>query len=99
MNVTLKDLRRNQRVYQGQIHNLIEERADYLMQVQDQQREIMTLRQRLGIVQCENEDLATKYSVSIRKLSIFFLNFRIKYILKILNEIIIFLLHGKMLKP
>lgn len=36
---------------------MCEERADFLAQMQDQHREIVTLKQRLGIAEKENEDL------------------------------------------
>ena len=53
-----KELRRKHRVVQAQVHTLIGERADFLAQVHDQQRELQLLRQRLGVAQRENEDLA-----------------------------------------
>lgn len=42
---------------QNQVRTLCDERADFLVQLQDQQRDINALRQRLGLAQKENEDL------------------------------------------
>lgn len=42
---------------QAQVRTLCDERADFLVQLQDQQRDISALRQRLGLAQKENEDL------------------------------------------
>lgn len=52
-----KELRRKHKITQSQVRTLIDERADFLAQLQDQQREITTLRQSLGIAEKENEDL------------------------------------------
>lgn len=52
-----RDTKKRQKSLQAQIRNLCEERADFLVQIQDQHREIVTLRQKLGIVVKENEDL------------------------------------------
>ncbi len=41
----------------------MEERADFLAQLQDQHRDILSLRKRLGIAEKENEDLS-KYQVN-----------------------------------
>lgn len=57
-----RELRRKHRSSQAQVHSLIDERADFLAQLQDQQRELGTLRQRLGLAQKENEDLAKSHS-------------------------------------
>lgn len=40
-----------------QVRTLCDERADFLVQLQDQQRDITALRKRLGLAQKENEDL------------------------------------------
>lgn len=40
------------------MRSLVEERADFLAQLQDQHREIIALRKRLGITEKENEDLS-----------------------------------------
>ncbi|XP_073990648.1 rab interacting lysosomal protein like isoform X2 [Rhodnius prolixus] len=53
-----KELRKKLRISQGQVRNLIDERADFLTQLQDQQHQLSSLRQRLGIAEKENEDLA-----------------------------------------
>lgn len=52
-----KDTKKRQKMLQLQIRNLCEERADFLVQIQDQHREIVQLKQKLGIVVKENEDL------------------------------------------
>lgn len=56
--VSNRELRRKHRSLQGQVRNMCDERADFLVQMQDQQRNITGLRQRLGLAQKENEDLA-----------------------------------------
>ncbi|XP_063219416.1 RILP-like protein homolog isoform X2 [Bacillus rossius redtenbacheri] len=53
-----RELRRKHRAGQLQVRTLIDERADFLAQLQDQHRELVTLRQRLGLAQKENEDLS-----------------------------------------
>lgn len=55
-----RETRKRLKSLQHQIGNLCEERADFLAQLQDQQREIFALKKRLGIAEKENEDL-TKY--------------------------------------
>ncbi|KAI4454809.1 zinc finger protein dzip1 [Holotrichia oblita] len=55
---TSRELRRKHKSLQLQVRNLCDERADFLVQLQDQQRDITVLRQRLGLAQKENEDLA-----------------------------------------
>lgn len=52
-----KELRRKHKTLQTQVRTLCDERADFLVQLQDQQRDINGLRQRLGLAQKENEDL------------------------------------------
>ncbi|XP_072381357.1 RILP-like protein homolog isoform X3 [Diabrotica undecimpunctata] len=52
-----KELRRKHKSMQNQVRTLCDERADFLVQLQDQQRDISALRQRLGLAQKENEDL------------------------------------------
>nr|CAD7402090.1 unnamed protein product [Timema poppensis] len=56
-----RELRRKHRGGQVQVRNLIDERADFLAQLQDQQRELVILRQCLGLAQKENEDLAKSH--------------------------------------
>jgi len=63
LQTTLKDLRRKHRFAQLQCRSLVEERADILSQLQKQQKEFISLRQRFGMAQKENEDLS-KYRVS-----------------------------------
>jgi hypothetical protein len=41
-----------------QARGLVEERADFLAQLQDQNRELINLRGRLGMAKKENEDLS-----------------------------------------
>lgn len=43
---------------QVQIRSLVEERADFLAQLQDQHREINGLKKSLGMAEKENEDLS-----------------------------------------
>ncbi|XP_060877174.1 RILP-like protein homolog isoform X1 [Metopolophium dirhodum] len=58
LQTTLKDLRRKHRFAQLQCRGLVEERADILSQLQKQQKEFISLRQRFGVAQKENEDLS-----------------------------------------
>lgn len=53
-----REAKKRQKLLQAQIRNLCEERADFLAQIQDQHKEINTLKQRLGIAEKENEDLS-----------------------------------------
>ncbi|BES91373.1 JNK_SAPK-associated protein-1 [Nesidiocoris tenuis] len=53
-----RDLRKKMRQSQNQIRCLIDERADFLTQIQDQNYELNILRQRLGVAEKENLDLA-----------------------------------------
>lgn len=57
LNSSSRELRRKHKSFQTQVRTLCDERADFLVQLQDQQRDIMGLRQRLGLAQKENEDL------------------------------------------
>ena len=59
---TGRELRRKHKIVQNQVRTLIEERADFITQLQDQQKEIVTLKQNLGVAEKENEDL-TKNSI------------------------------------
>jgi len=63
LQATLKELRRKHRLVQIQCRSLVEERADILSQLQKQQKEFISLRQKFGMAQKENEDLS-KYRVS-----------------------------------
>lgn len=58
LTVSSKELRRKHKSMQMQVRNLCDERADFLVKLQDQQRDITALRKRLGLAQKENEDLA-----------------------------------------
>jgi predicted RNase H-like nuclease (RuvC/YqgF family) len=49
--------KRKSRIVQSQIRTLCEERADFLAKIQDQHREMMTLKKQLGIAEKENEDI------------------------------------------
>jgi len=52
-----RESRRRSKLLQSQVKTLCEERADFLAQMQDQHREIVTLKKHLGIAEKENEDL------------------------------------------
>ncbi|KAK9892494.1 hypothetical protein WA026_020484 [Henosepilachna vigintioctopunctata] len=53
-----RDSKRKHKTLQLQVRTLCDERADFLVQLQDQQRDITALRQRLGLAEKENEDLS-----------------------------------------
>lgn len=53
-----RESKKRHKLLQNQIRNLCEERADFLAQIQDQHKEINSLKQRLGIAEKENEDLS-----------------------------------------
>lgn len=53
-----RESRKRQKLLQVQVRTLVEERADFLAQLQDQHREIIGLKKRLGIAEKENEDLS-----------------------------------------
>ncbi|CAH1977779.1 unnamed protein product [Acanthoscelides obtectus] len=57
LSTSSRELRRKHKSMQAQVRTLCDERADFLVQLQDQQRDISALRQRLGLAQKENEDL------------------------------------------
>ncbi|XP_070155136.1 RILP-like protein homolog isoform X2 [Polyergus mexicanus] len=57
LTVVGRELKRKQRQAQMQARGLVEERADFLAQLQDQNRELINLRGRLGMAKKENEDL------------------------------------------
>lgn len=48
--------KRKARIVQSQIQTLCEERADFLAKIQEQHREMITLKKQLGIAEKENED-------------------------------------------
>lgn len=56
-----RELKRKQRQAQMQARGLVEERADFLAQLQDQNRELINLRARLGLARKENEDLTKSH--------------------------------------
>lgn len=56
---TNRDTKKRQKVLQLQIRTLVEERADFLAQLQDQHREIINLKKQLGVAEKENEDLTS----------------------------------------
>ncbi|CAL7938651.1 rab interacting lysosomal protein like isoform X2 [Xylocopa sonorina] len=58
LSVVGRELKRKQRQAQMQARGLVEERADFLAQLQDQNRELINLRARLGLAKKENEDLS-----------------------------------------
>lgn len=58
LNNLVKELRNKFRMSQSQVHGLLDERADFLAQIQDQQRDINALKQKLGHAERENADLA-----------------------------------------
>lgn len=64
LNNSGRESRKRQKLLQVQVRSLVEERADFLAQLQDQHREIIALRKRLGIAEKENEDLS-KFPVSL----------------------------------
>lgn len=76
-----RELRRKHRSLQSQVRTLCDERADFLVQLQDQQRSIGALRQRLGLAQKENEDLA-KSDVSFMYIALLFCHqsYRLTYL-------------------
>lgn len=50
------EAKRKSKTVQSQIQTLCEERADFLAKIQDQHREMITLKKQLGIAEKENED-------------------------------------------
>ena len=48
--------RRKAKIVQSQIQTLCEERADFLVKIQEQHREMILLKKKLGIAEKENED-------------------------------------------
>ncbi|ROT75339.1 RILP-like protein-like protein [Penaeus vannamei] len=60
-----RELRRRQRTYGSQMRSLIDERAELQAALQEETRAVNVLRQRLGLAQKENEDLASSSSDSL----------------------------------
>lgn len=77
-----RESRKRQKMLQVQVRTLVEERADFLAQLQDQHREIVGLKKRLGIAEKENEDLS-KFPVRI-----FVCNY---HVITHVNDVFIFL--------
>lgn len=57
-----RESRKRQKVLQTHVRSLLEERADFLVQIQEQNREITTLRKRLGTSDNENSDVSKSRS-------------------------------------
>ncbi|XP_070493991.1 RILP-like protein homolog [Chironomus tepperi] len=51
------ETKRKSKIMQAQVKTLCEERADFLAKIQDQHREMMSLKKQLGIVEKESEEL------------------------------------------
>ncbi|EEB14653.1 Vimentin, putative [Pediculus humanus corporis] len=68
---TGRELRRKHKIVQNQVRTLIEERADFITQLQDQQKEIVTLKQNLGVAEKENEDLTKNSIVDLTNKAVF----------------------------
>ncbi|XP_044738101.1 RILP-like protein homolog isoform X1 [Chrysoperla carnea] len=62
LSATTRELRRKQRALQTQTRTLCDERADFLVQMQDQQRELNVLRKRFNVASKQAEDLAKVHS-------------------------------------
>ncbi|XP_045610715.1 RILP-like protein homolog isoform X2 [Procambarus clarkii] len=60
-----RELRRRQRTNNTQMRSLIDERAELQAALQEETRTVTVLRQRLGLAQKENEDLACSSSDSL----------------------------------
>ncbi|CAL4092190.1 unnamed protein product [Meganyctiphanes norvegica] len=60
-----RELRRRQRINASQMRSLIDERAELQAALQEETRAVGILRQRLGLAQKENEDLASVSSDSL----------------------------------
>ncbi|KAK7070377.1 JNK_SAPK-associated protein-1, partial [Halocaridina rubra] len=60
-----RELRRRQRTNNNQMRSLIDERAELQAALQEETRAVTILRQRLGLAQKENEDLASSSSDSL----------------------------------
>jgi RILP-like protein 1 len=60
------EIKKRSKSLQNQIKTLFEERADFLAKIQDQQREMTTLKEKLGISENEIEDLERDESTKPR---------------------------------
>lgn len=54
---TSSEVKRKSKIMQSQVRTLCEERADFLAKIQDQHREMVSLRKQLGIAEKESEEL------------------------------------------
>lgn len=66
------------KLLQSQVKTLCEERADFLAKIQDQHREMISLKKQLGIAEKENEDFGKEDSTTPR--------FTIAELKEVLNE-------------
>nr|XP_022908038.1 RILP-like protein homolog isoform X2 [Onthophagus taurus] len=64
LKINSRELSRKHKSFQSQVRQLCDERADFLVQLKEQQRDLIGLRQQLGLAQKENEDL-TKSSPTL----------------------------------
>lgn len=60
------EVKKRSKLLQSQVKTLCEERADFLAKIQDQHREMATLKKKLGIAEKENEDLEKDESTTPR---------------------------------
>lgn len=60
------EVKKRSKLLQTQVKTLCEERADFLAKIQDQHREMVTLKKKLGIAEKENEDLEKDESTTPR---------------------------------
>lgn len=60
------EVKKRSKLLQNQVKSLCEERADFLAKIQDQHREMVTLKKKLGIAEKENEDLEKDESTTPR---------------------------------
>jgi RILP-like protein 1 len=60
------EIKKRSKLLQNQVKSLCEERADFLAKIQDQHREMVTLKKKLGIAEKENEDLEKDESTTPR---------------------------------
>ena len=60
------EIKKRSKLLQNQVKTLCEERADFLAKIQDQHREMITMKKKLGIAEKENEDLEKDESTTPR---------------------------------
>lgn len=63
---TNAEVKKRSKLLQNQVKTLCEERADFLAKIQDQHREMVTMKKKLGIAEKENEDLEKDESTTPR---------------------------------